>query len=68
MTDCIQETFAFPGCKGRQGEVCELSTDPPAGGIEGFYTPVQILGQLHTLTWPNGADLAPEYPYQSVSV
>ncbi len=33
-----------------------------------FFKRFQVNKELNTITWPNGADFAPEYLYQEVSV
>ena len=42
------------------GEIFEPLKDPS------YFKRFLVHPELHTLTWPNGADLAPEYLYQKV--
>ena len=43
-----------------QGRVFEPLRDPVV------FRQVQLNADIHTITWPNGADLAPEYLYELV--
>lgn len=44
------------------GPVFEPLRDPA------FFARLQVHPELHTVVWPNGADLAPEFLYQQVRV
>jgi hypothetical protein len=44
------------------GSVFEPLRDPE------LFKKVQINGELRTITWPNGADLAPEFLYEQLRV
>ena len=43
------------------GEVFEPLRDPE------YFRQFEVHPELNTLTWPNGADLAPEYLYQAIA-
>ena len=43
------------------GEVFEPVRDPD------FFKRFEVHPELNTLTWPNGADFAPEYLYQAIA-
>jgi len=45
-----------------EGEVFLPLRDPAA------FREVRVHPELHTLTWPNGADFAPEFLYERVQV
>jgi hypothetical protein len=34
----------------------------------GYFQQFRIDSELHTLVWPNGADLSPEFLYEKVSI
>ena len=44
------------------GPVFELLKDPE------YFGQVMVHPELHTVVWPNGADLAPEFLYEQVRV
>ena len=44
------------------GQVFEPLRDPI------FFSRMQVDPELHTITWPNGADFAPEFLYDRVQV
>jgi hypothetical protein len=44
------------------GEVFEPLKD------QGFFQQFSIHPEFHTLTWPNGADIAPEFLYEKVQL
>lgn len=57
---------------GTQGEV-DLSTELEGPIFEplkdpGVFAQLRVHPELHTLVWPKGADLAPEFLYQQVRV
>ena len=43
------------------GEIFEPVRDPE------YFRKFEVHSELHTLTWPNGADFAPEYLYKAVA-
>lgn len=45
-----------------EGEVLEPLMDAD------YFKRVEVHAELHTLTWPNGADFAPEFLYEKVNV
>ncbi len=45
-----------------EGEVFEPLRD------ETYFRSFQVHPDLHTITWPNGADFAPEFLYEKVKV
>jgi hypothetical protein len=45
-----------------EGEVFLPLRDPAT------FRAVRVHPELHTLTWPNGADFAPEFLYQKIQV
>ncbi len=45
-----------------EGEVFEPLKD------EAYFRSFQVHPDLHTITWPNGADFAPEFLYEKVKV
>jgi len=45
-----------------EGEVFEPLKDPA------HFKAFKIHPELHTITWPNGADFAPEFLYEKVSI
>ncbi len=46
---------------GTQGEIFEPIREPEK------FRQFQVHTELNTLTWPNGADFAPEYLYKAVA-
>jgi len=45
-----------------EGEIFRPLKDP------GYFKKFMVHPELHTLTWPNGADFAPEFLYERVQV
>ena len=45
-----------------EGEVFEPLKDPA------YFRKLAVHPELHTLTWPNGADFAPEFLYEKVKI
>ena len=45
-----------------EGEVFAPLRDPA------FFRQVSVHPEFHTVVWPNGADLAPEYLYEQVQI
>ena len=43
------------------GEIFEPVREPE------FFSKFEVSSELNTLTWPNGADFAPEYLYKAVA-
>jgi hypothetical protein len=44
------------------GEVFEPLKDPA------YFRTFEVHPELHTITWPNGADFAPEFLYEKIKV
>ncbi|HPC97271.1 MAG TPA: DUF2442 domain-containing protein [Sedimentisphaerales bacterium] len=45
-----------------EGEVFEPLKDPDR------FRAFQVHPELHTITWPNGADFAPEFLYEKIAI
>mgnify|MGYP001272940563 CR=1 FL=1 len=58
FTDDVEGEINFEG--DLEGEIFEPLRDTS------YFTKFVVHPELHTLTWPNGADFAPEYLYQKV--